>query len=132
MIPSGLFIIKIHEEIEGLWHEGEVRVGYKDAIFEPSSALCHATELHSILITRISNKSILFLYTDEGPDHHLIFFSIHLPLVALFQNLNHVLLVVRRTAPQSLMVEFGGQNNECDHPCPSVHHHDAKRRELRV
>lgn len=74
-------------------------MGYKDAVFEPSSALRHSTELYSILIPKIGNKSVLFVYTDGGPDHRLTFFSVQLTLVALFLNLNLDLLVVGRTAP---------------------------------
>ena len=85
VIPSVSFIIKIPETIEDSWYEGEVNVSYKDAIFEPSSALCHSNELYSILIPKIGNKSVLFVYTDGGPDHHLTFFSVQLALVALFE-----------------------------------------------
>ena len=99
IIPSVSFVITIPETIEGSFYEGKVHVGYKDAVFQPSSALRHATKLHSILIPRIGNKSILFVYTDGGPDHRLTFFSVQLSLVALFLNLDLDLLVVGRTAP---------------------------------
>ena len=92
-------MIKIPETVEGSWYEGEVHVGYKDAVFQPSSAVRHATEVHSILTSKIGNKSILFVYTDGGPDHRLTFFSVQLSLVALFLNLDLDLLVVGRTAP---------------------------------
>ena len=99
LIPSVSFIINIPESIEGSWYEGAVHVGYKDAVLQPSSALRHATEVNSILVPKIGNKCILFVYTDGGPDHRLIFFSVQLPLIALFLNLNLDLLVVGRTAP---------------------------------
>ena len=44
IIPSVSFVIKIPETVEGSWYEGEVHVGYKDAVFQPSSAR-HATEV---------------------------------------------------------------------------------------
>ena len=99
IIPSVSFIIAIPEVIEGSWYEGEVFVGYKDAVFEPSSALRHVTELNSILLTKLDSKSILFVYTDGGPDHRLTFMSVQLSLIALFLNLDLDLLVVGRTAP---------------------------------
>ena len=68
-------------------------------MLEPSSALRHVTELHSILTPLIGNKSILFFYTDGGPDHRLTFFSVQLSLIALFLNLDLDLLVVGRTVP---------------------------------
>ena len=99
IIPSVSFIITIPESIDGSWYDGHVYVGYKDAVLEPSSALRHVTELHSILTPLIGNKSIFFLYTDGGPDHCLTFFSVQLSLIALFLNLDLDLLVVGRTAP---------------------------------
>ena len=65
---------------------------------QPSSALRHAAEVHSILIPKIGNRSVLLVYTDGGPDHRLTFFSVQLSLIALFLNLNLDLLVVARTA----------------------------------
>ena len=76
------------------FYEGAVHVGYKEAVLQPSSALHHATELHSVLIPKVGNKIILFVYTDGGPDHGLTFFSIQLTLIALFLNLNLDLLVI--------------------------------------
>ena len=99
LIPSVSFIINIPESIEGSWYEGAVHVGYKDAVLQPSSALRHATEVNSILVPKIGNKSILFVCSDGGPDHRLTFFSVQLSLIALFLNLNLDLLVVGRTAP---------------------------------
>ncbi len=61
----------------------------KDAMFEPSSELRHATDqLNGILNTTLTNKSVLFLYTDGGPDHRTTFVSTQLALIALFLNLN--------------------------------------------
>ena len=53
-----------------------------------SLRLHHATELHSMLIPKVGNKIILFVYTDGGPDHGLTFFTVQLTLIALFLNLN--------------------------------------------
>lgn len=59
----------------------------------------HGTELNSWLTTEIGNKSILFLYTDGGPDHRVTYVSTQLSLIALFLNLNLDLLCAARTAP---------------------------------
>ena len=70
LIPSVTLPIDIPEEIDGSWYQGQVFVGFKDAVFEPSSALRHLTELHdNVLLTGMGEKSVLFLYTDGGPDH---------------------------------------------------------------
>ena len=66
-------LINIPESIEGSWYEGEVYVGYKDAVLQPSSALRQATELHDILLRKVGNKTILLLFSDGGPDHRLTY-----------------------------------------------------------
>ena len=74
-------------------------VGLKEAVFQSSSPLRHATELHSLLLSRIGNKTIMFMYSDGGPDHRLTYVSVQLSLIALFLNLNLDFLVACRTAP---------------------------------
>ena len=92
-------LINIPESIEHSWYEGTVHIAYKDAVHEPSSPTRHATELHSILVPQIGSKSILFVYTDGGPDHRLTYLNIQMSLIALFCSLNLDLLIARRTAP---------------------------------
>ena len=61
IIPSVSLFIDIPERIEEPWYRGQVYVGYKDAAFEPSSALRHATELSNLLLSsEIDDKSVLF------------------------------------------------------------------------
>ncbi len=75
--------------------------GLKEAVFEPSSALRHATELHNILLIKMGERSILFLYTDGGPDHRTTYVSTQLSLIAIFLNLNPDYLCAARTAPHN-------------------------------
>ena len=91
--------VEIPEVFEGSWYTGQVFVGIKDAVYQASSPLRHAAELHSELITRIGSKSILLLYSDGGPDHRLTYVSVQLSLIALFLNLNLDFLVACKTAP---------------------------------
>ena len=88
--------MNILDAFEGSWYQGRVLVGLKDAIFEPSSPLRHATELHSLLLKTIGEKTIMFIYSDGGPDHRLTYVSVQLSLIALF---NLDFLVACRTAP---------------------------------
>ena len=101
IIPSVSLIVEVPDSSEGSWYSGEVHVhvGLKDAIFKPSTPLRHATELHSLLTTRIDSKSVVFLYTDGGLDHLLTYVSVQLSLIALFLNLNLDFLCAGRTAP---------------------------------
>ena len=55
--------IDIPEAIDGSWYEGQVHVGFKYAVFEPSSSLRHLCELYdNILFTEMGNKSVLLVY----------------------------------------------------------------------
>ena len=99
IIPSVALEVEIPDKFEGSWYTGQVFVGVKDAVFQSSSPLRHATELHSLLLQRVANRSILFIYSDGGPDHRLTYLSVQLSLIALFLNLNLDFLVACRTAP---------------------------------
>ena len=60
LIPTVLLKVDISSSIDGSWYDGEVFVGLKEAVFEPSSAMRHASELHDILLTQMGLKSIFF------------------------------------------------------------------------
>ena len=46
IIPSASFELDIPEEFDRSWYRGTVHIGYKDAVFEPSSALRHVMSCH--------------------------------------------------------------------------------------
>ena len=75
------------------------RRGVKDAVFEPSSPIHHATELYNYLKDKIEDRHILFVYADGGPDHRLTYLSVQLSLIALVRNLDLDMLIAGRTAP---------------------------------
>ena len=52
MIPSVTLVCDIPSSIEELFYTGQVYVGLKDPIFEPSSVLWHATELGKIMTAK--------------------------------------------------------------------------------
>ena len=89
------------DTIEGSWYSGQVRVTFKEGVFQPSSPMRHRAELSSWLTTQLGSKSILFLYSDGEPDHRLTYVSTQLSLIALFLNLN-LDLCAARTAPNQL------------------------------
>ena len=99
VIPSVALQVEIPDKFEDSWYHGQVFVGIKDAVFQSSSPLRHATELHSTLLSRVANRTILFIYSDQGPDHRLTYVSVQISLIALFLNLNLDFLVACRTAP---------------------------------
>ena len=86
MVPSVILLNDIPQEILGSWYHGQVYVSVKDTVFEPSSPLRHACELYNVLQSSSSSKSVLFLYSDGGPDHRLTYVSVQLSLVCLFLN----------------------------------------------
>lgn len=101
IIPSVAFMVHIPEEIDGSWYDGDVYVGLKNTIFEPSSPLRHAVELHSVITSLPSSerKHVLFLYTDGGPDHRVTYISVQMSLICLFLTLDLDYLCAVRTAP---------------------------------
>ena len=78
---------------------GTVYVGLKDAVFEASSPVRHACELHRTLQSFSFSKPVLFLYSDGGPDHRLTYVSVQLSLICLFIKLDLDYLCAGRTAP---------------------------------
>ena len=82
IIPSVVLVADIPDTIQESWYRGQVHVGYKDAAFEASSPMRHATEFSSILSSL--QRSILFLYRDGGPDHRLTYASVQVSLIAIF------------------------------------------------
>ena len=99
LIPSVILLVDVPKTIQGSWYSGEVFIGIKDAVFEPSSPIRHATELYKCLESQMDGCPILFVYSDGGPDHRLTYVSVQLLLIALFFNLDLDLLVAGRTAP---------------------------------
>ena len=97
--PSVILLVNIPDSIEKSWYTGEVFVGLKEAVYEPSSPIRHATELYKCLSTHMEGRHILFVYSDGGPDHRLTFLSVQLSLIALFMNLDLDVLIAGRTAP---------------------------------
>ena len=71
IVPSVTLVADIPDTLAGSWYEGQVVVTLKEAAFEPSSPLCHATELKALLSSQQTNNinPILCIYTDGGPDH---------------------------------------------------------------
>ncbi|XP_014677904.1 PREDICTED: uncharacterized protein LOC106817733 [Priapulus caudatus] len=92
-------LIDIPETMEGSFYRGQVHIGVKDAVFQASSPLRHATELKNILDNEDMEKHILFLYTDGGPDHRLTYLSVQLSLIAIFLEMDLDVLIAARTAP---------------------------------
>ena len=99
LVPSVALIVEIPSSIEGSVYSGDVLVGVKDSVYEPSSPFRHATELHNCLMKRMNGRHILFLYSDGGPDHQITYINVQLSLIALFLNLDLDVLVAGRTAP---------------------------------
>jgi len=74
VIPSVVFCLTIPDSFEGSCYTSKVVVGLKDAVSQ-ASFLHHATELHSLLLTRMGSKIILCIYSDGGPNHRLTYLS---------------------------------------------------------
>ena len=101
IIPSVSLLVDIPDTISQSWYRGQVFVGYKDAAFEPSSPMRHEAELSQILNRNdtLHKQSVLFLYSDGGPDHSLTYTSVQVSLISLFLKLDLDFLCAARTAP---------------------------------
>ena len=54
----------IPDDIKDSWYRGQVRVGFKDAAFEASSPIRHATELSHVLSSSDERcKPVLFIHS---------------------------------------------------------------------
>ena len=78
--PSVTLLVDIPDTIEGSFYTGQVFIGLKDSVFEPSSPIRHATELYKILSRRMNGHSILFVYSDGGTDCRLTFNCAAVPI----------------------------------------------------
>ncbi|CAG8654261.1 5510_t:CDS:2, partial [Scutellospora calospora] len=65
IIPSIIMICNILKSVDGDFYMGDIHIGLKNAIFQPSSPIRYAVELYNIFIKKnITNKPVLYLYTD--------------------------------------------------------------------
>ena len=101
LIPSVSLSVDIPDDVSGSWYSGDVFIGLKEGVFEPSSPHRHMTELQDIIETKnlLSNKSALFIYSDGRPDHRLTYLSVQLSLIALYLELDLDFLCAARTPP---------------------------------
>ena len=100
VIPSVSFVLDIPEAVEESWYRGQVMVSVKESAFEPSSPICHCTELCNVLTSKgLDSQPMLCLYSDGGPDHRLTYLSVQLSLIGIFLTLDLDYLCACRTAP---------------------------------
>ena len=99
MIPSVSLVVDIPEKISESWYDSQVNVAYKDSAFEPSSPIRHAVELANLISETAKIKSVLFIYSDGGPDHRVTYMSVKLSMIFLFLYLDLDYLCAARTAP---------------------------------
>ena len=116
VVPSVALVVDIPDKIDESWYRGQVFVGFKDAAFEQSSSLRHATELSTILSNPGGDRPVLFHYSDGGPDHRLTYASVQVSLISLFLKLDLDFLCAAQTAPSPFMEESGGADNVHSEP----------------
>lgn len=100
-VPSVTMLLDIPESIYGSFYRGQVYVGVKDLVLEPSSPIRHITEASKLLEFEQNQKSILLIYTDGRPDHRLTYLSVQLSLICLFLHGKYDMLVAVRTPPMN-------------------------------
>lgn len=94
--------VNIHEANEKIdWFGGQVFIGLKCAIFQPSTALRHVAELSKKIDrhTTDSEKDHMILLSDGGGDHNVVHVSVILALIILFLLLDLDSILAVRTPP---------------------------------
>ena len=105
IVPSVALFVSIPESTNDSFYQGETFVTYKDKVTQPSSPQRHAAELTSIVTMNFSSdkvrsdKPILVLVTDGGPDHRLTYASVKVALLSLFMSLDLDMIIAVRTCP---------------------------------
>ena len=106
VVPSVSLVISIPESPSDSFFTGQVYVGNKNKVTQPSSPLRHSMELSKILFcdgcaddSVGGNKSVLLVLSDGGPDHRLSYGSVQVSLLALFFCLNLDMLIAVCTCP---------------------------------
>ena len=96
--PSVNLVCAIPETIDESFYTGQIHVGIKDSVFEPSNSMRHVVELLSILRNQ-ELKPYLTLFSDGGADHNVTFLFNQCMLLALFRIGDFDILKVGRCAP---------------------------------
>lgn len=91
VVPSVSLIVSIPESSSDSFFTGQVYVGNKNKVTQPSSPLLHSTELSKILLhdscaenSVAGDKSVILILSDGGRDHRLSYGSVQVALLALF------------------------------------------------
>ena len=87
-----------------------VFVCLKDNVTQPSSALHHSTELASLVKANYgeaTEKNVMVMVSDGGPDHRITFVSVQVALICLFMTLDLDMLVCARTCPYQSWQNMG-------------------------
>ncbi|XP_046341796.2 uncharacterized protein LOC124122725 [Haliotis rufescens] len=104
-IPSVALHCDIPHDASDSFFNGTAFVTVKDKVSSPSSAIRHGAETTNIIKSHFSaddvnsEKAILIMYTDGGPDHRTTFGSVQLAMIAMFAWLDLDMLITARRAP---------------------------------
>ena len=103
LTPSVTLLCDLPEKVTGSFFTGQVYVGIKDSIFEPSDPFRHVVELLSVLWKEEENFfQYLTIFTDRGGDHYIKYLYVQCVLLPLFKIGNFDILdVVRCSLNQS-------------------------------
>ena len=103
IVSSVNLFVDIPENMSTSFFSGNPHVAIKERVFESSSPMRHATELHGQILEMIDNgeqsKEILTIVTDGGGDHNVTHAPVQVALICLFFHLNVDMLVAMRTCP---------------------------------
>ena len=97
--------MSIPESASDSFYRGKAFVCCKDKVTQASNPFRHSSELASIIRKKmtedctVSDKPILVIVSDGGPDHHITYVSVQVALIALMMELDLDMLICARTCP---------------------------------
>jgi len=109
LVPTVTLIVQPLAEEDGSIYRGDVKVCFKSAVSQHSSAMRTVTELHQRLEKHLATerekdaqypkKSVLLMMADGGHEHNMRNGSVQVSLASLFLNGDWDMVVAVRTAP---------------------------------
>lgn len=82
-LTTSVFLdVAVPRQYEDSFYRGQIDVTFRIRIFQSRTPLRHVLELQHILEAKEERKPGLFIYTDGGPDHRVIYGAVTCMLVS--------------------------------------------------
>ena len=101
-VPTVTLISDIPDDASESFYQGQVYVAVKSSIMQPSTVVRAHCKLSKLLLSqKLENQTVGIMLTDGGPEHNIVFTSVQIALILLWQLVKFDTLVVCRSCPQN-------------------------------